>query len=190
MSESDPFEHIRMLARAIPDTGIRLHDDQPDPVSPVQDLPGAHQPGAHQPEVHRPGVREPAAHFAEPLLPEPGTRPRAFRPPADIRPFADALRSARERRGLTQKDLGRLAGVPQSHISKIESGAVDLRLSSLLALAQVLDLELGLTDRAPAGTRLANTPSEESAPSGRPARAEARAGAIPADAMRREGALQ
>ena len=58
------------------------------------------------------------------------------------------LRAARERRGLTQRDLGRLAGVPQSHISKIESGAVDLRLSSLLALAAVLELDLVLTERA------------------------------------------
>jgi transcriptional regulator with XRE-family HTH domain len=32
--------------------------------------------------------------------------------------------------------------VPQSHISKIESGSVDLRISSLIALARVLDLEL------------------------------------------------
>ena len=32
--------------------------------------------------------------------------------------------------------------MPQSHISKIESGGVDLRMSSLIALARVLDLEL------------------------------------------------
>ena len=32
--------------------------------------------------------------------------------------------------------------MPQSHISKIESGAVDLRVSSLIALARALDLEL------------------------------------------------
>ena len=32
--------------------------------------------------------------------------------------------------------------MPQSHISKIESGGVDLRISSLIALARVLDLEL------------------------------------------------
>ncbi|MCU7373024.1 helix-turn-helix transcriptional regulator [Paucibacter sp. O1-1] len=36
----------------------------------------------------------------------------------------------------------RVPGVPQSHISKIESGGVDLRMSSLIALARVLDLEL------------------------------------------------
>lgn len=61
--------------------------------------------------------------------------------------FATALRAERERRGLTQRELGGMAGVPQSHISKIESGAVDLRLSSLLALARVLNLELALSPR-------------------------------------------
>ena len=39
------------------------------------------------------------------------------------------------------------AGVPQGHISKIENGAVDLRLSSLIELARVLDLELTLVPR-------------------------------------------
>ena len=40
-----------------------------------------------------------------------------------------------------------MAGVPQSHISKIENGGVDLRISSLVALARVLDLELTLVPR-------------------------------------------
>ena len=38
-------------------------------------------------------------------------------------------------------------GLPQSHISKIESGHVDIRLSSLIELARVLDLELSLVPR-------------------------------------------
>ena len=37
--------------------------------------------------------------------------------------------------------------MPQSHISKIESGVVDLRLSSLISLARVLDLELAFVPR-------------------------------------------
>lgn len=44
-------------------------------------------------------------------------------------------------RGLA-RELSARSGVPQSHISKIESGSVDLRISSLIALARVLDLEL------------------------------------------------
>ena len=61
--------------------------------------------------------------------------------------ISEALKNARQRKGLSQRALGKLAGVPQSHISKIESGAVDLRLSSLIELARVLDLELTLVPR-------------------------------------------
>ncbi len=53
-----------------------------------------------------------------------------------------ALKEARVRKGLSQRALGVRSGVPQSHISKIEAGDVDLRMSSLIALARVLDLEL------------------------------------------------
>ncbi|MFD2230845.1 MULTISPECIES: helix-turn-helix domain-containing protein [Alkalimarinus] len=54
----------------------------------------------------------------------------------------ESLRDARGRKGLSQRELSARSGVPQSHISKIESGGVDLRMSSLIALARVLDLEL------------------------------------------------
>lgn len=64
-----------------------------------------------------------------------------------IEHIARALRKAREAKGLSQRELGRKAGVPQGHISKIENGAVDLRLSSLVALARTLDLELALVPR-------------------------------------------
>ncbi|RWB72378.1 MAG: helix-turn-helix domain-containing protein [Mesorhizobium sp.] len=57
------------------------------------------------------------------------------------------LRSAREQSGLSQRDLSARIGVPQSHISKIESGATDLRLSSLIELARALDHELVLVPR-------------------------------------------
>jgi len=56
----------------------------------------------------------------------------------------ESLREARQRKGFSQRELSAKSGVPQSHISKIESGAVDLRVSSLVALARVLDLELEL----------------------------------------------
>jgi transcriptional regulator with XRE-family HTH domain len=53
-----------------------------------------------------------------------------------------ALKDARRRKGLSQRDLSGQAGVPQSHISKIENGTVDLQLSSLFELARALDLEV------------------------------------------------
>ncbi|RJT27835.1 XRE family transcriptional regulator [Mesorhizobium waimense] len=57
------------------------------------------------------------------------------------------LRGAREYSGLSQRDLSARIGVPQSHISKIESGATDLRLSSLVEFARALDYELVLVPR-------------------------------------------
>ena len=55
--------------------------------------------------------------------------------------IASTLRIAREARGLSQRELSAKSGVPQGHISRIENGAVDLRVSSLVALARTLDLE-------------------------------------------------
>ena len=60
---------------------------------------------------------------------------------------ARTLRNAREARGLSQRALSARAGIPQSHISKIENGVVDLRVSSLVELARVLDLDLVLVPR-------------------------------------------
>lgn len=37
--------------------------------------------------------------------------------------------------------------IPQSHLSKIESGQVDVKLSSLIEFTRVLDLELVLVPR-------------------------------------------
>ncbi|WP_068084872.1 helix-turn-helix domain-containing protein [Polycladidibacter stylochi] len=61
--------------------------------------------------------------------------------------IAAALKQAREDKGLSQRELAKRCGVPQSHISKIEGNAVDLRISSLTALAHALDLELMLVPR-------------------------------------------
>lgn len=59
----------------------------------------------------------------------------------------EALKAARAHKGLSQRALAQLAGMPQSHISKIEAGQVDLQLSSLTELARVLELELRLVPR-------------------------------------------
>ena len=56
--------------------------------------------------------------------------------------IASTLKNARRAKGLGQRALGKKAAVPQSHISKIENGAVDLRVSSLVELARALHLEL------------------------------------------------
>ena len=61
--------------------------------------------------------------------------------------LAEKLKAAREAKGLSQRELGQLVGIPQSHISKIESGNVDMRVSSLTELARALNLELTLVPR-------------------------------------------
>src|SRR3954453_1462519 len=65
-----------------------------------------------------------------------------------LQPFVSQLKTARERKGLSQRALGDRVGLPQSHISKIESGAVDLQPSSLIEIARAVDLELTLVPRA------------------------------------------
>ena len=64
-----------------------------------------------------------------------------------IEQIATNLRAAREVKGLSQRTLSKLVDVPQSHISKIENGGVDLRLSSLVEIARALDLEVVLVPR-------------------------------------------
>lgn len=61
--------------------------------------------------------------------------------------IAADIRAARQVKALTQKELGQRVGLPQSHISKIEKGAVDLQLSSLVEIARALDLEVKLVPR-------------------------------------------
>ncbi|ABC21926.1 helix-turn-helix domain-containing protein [Rhodospirillum rubrum] len=62
-------------------------------------------------------------------------------------PIAKALKEAREAKAMSQRELSANTGVPQSHISKIERNGVDLRLSSLIALAHGVGLDLVLVPR-------------------------------------------
>jgi transcriptional regulator with XRE-family HTH domain len=61
--------------------------------------------------------------------------------------IARRIRENREALSLSQRDLSKLSGVPQAQISRIESGLVDLRFSSLVALASALDTEIALVPR-------------------------------------------
>ena len=61
--------------------------------------------------------------------------------------IAEMIKTARERKKLSQRALSAKIGVPQSHISRIENGTVDLQTSSLIQLARALDLELMLIPR-------------------------------------------
>jgi len=58
------------------------------------------------------------------------------------------LPAARKTKGLTQAAPGGKMGLPQSHISQIEAGKIDMRLSSFLEMARLLDLEPMLIPRS------------------------------------------
>ncbi len=57
------------------------------------------------------------------------------------------IKAVRRAKGLSQRALAESAGMPQSHISRIENAGVDLRLSSLTEIARALGLELTLVPR-------------------------------------------
>lgn len=59
----------------------------------------------------------------------------------------DQLKIARQSLGMKQHELGKKLGLPQSHISKIESGQNDPRLSTIEDMARLLDQELMLIPR-------------------------------------------
>jgi len=67
--------------------------------------------------------------------------------PDDLKPIVATLKTARTAKGFSQRALAERSGVPQSHISRIESGTVDLQTSSLVQLARALDLEVSLVPR-------------------------------------------
>ena len=55
--------------------------------------------------------------------------------------WASAIREQRRSRGMSQAELGLRVGMPQSQIARIENGRKDLRLSTIMELARILDLE-------------------------------------------------
>ena len=61
--------------------------------------------------------------------------------------LASRLRVAREARGLTQGDVSRATGIAVPNLSTIESGDVDIRLSTLERILDALQLEVQLVPR-------------------------------------------
>jgi transcriptional regulator with XRE-family HTH domain len=76
--------------------------------------------------------------------------------------FPDRLKATRELRGLTQSDLGKLAGLPSTTISHFESGSRKPSFDNLRRLTRALavstDYLIGITDSTDAtaaATRIA-----------------------------------
>jgi len=59
----------------------------------------------------------------------------------------NALKAARRGRRWSQAELGKRVGLPQMHISSIESGKIVPRFDTLLDLVRVLDFDLLLIPR-------------------------------------------
>lgn len=87
--------------------------------------------------------------------------------PVEIR---EELKQARLRRGWSQRELGRRIGLPQMHISGIESGKIAPRFDTLLDYVRSLDYDLVLIPRTLVPAVLAlvreHKPSSESADEG------------------------
>jgi transcriptional regulator with XRE-family HTH domain len=58
------------------------------------------------------------------------------------------LKDARVKRGWSQRELGSRLGLPQMHISGIESGKIVPRYDTLLELVRILDRDLLMVPRA------------------------------------------
>lgn len=67
---------------------------------------------------------------------------------ATARQAAAILKKRRRAKGLSQTDLAFKLGLSQARISAIENDAGSLTIERLIALANVLDLEVVLRDRA------------------------------------------
>ncbi len=74
--------------------------------------------------------------------------PQSLTPIRDAHGFGAAIRAARNARGWTQAELGRRAGLVTHHVSKIETGDTDPKLSTVLALLAALELDALLAPRA------------------------------------------
>jgi len=67
-----------------------------------------------------------------------------IRTPAQL---TGALKRYRQNREWTQAELGELAGLPQTTVSKIEVGLIDPSLNTLFKLLSALDLEIEIKER-------------------------------------------
>lgn len=87
--------------------------------------------------------------------------------PKHIRRLPDSIRraltEARHERGLSQAEVGRRVGLPQAHISGIESGKIVPRFDTLLEIVRVVDHDLLMVPRelVPAVQALARGDQEE-----------------------------
>lgn len=62
--------------------------------------------------------------------------------------FREKIKKTRQQRGWSQRELAANVGLPQPHISGIESGEIVPRFDTLLDIVRVLDQDILLVPRA------------------------------------------
>jgi transcriptional regulator with XRE-family HTH domain len=72
-------------------------------------------------------------------------------PGGEILTIADAVRTIRERRGWSQRQLGAAIGVTRQTVSRYESAAIGLSADRVQAIATALHVEPGLLYRVRRG---------------------------------------
>lgn len=75
-----------------------------------------------------------------------------------------AIRRRRREIGWTQDELAARSGLAAKHVSRIENGLLEVRLSTVLALAAALGLDLSVTRRF--GGDASDSPPASAEPSG------------------------
>jgi len=58
-----------------------------------------------------------------------------------------SLKKTRLESDINQSELGKRAGIPQSHVSKIEKGLIDPRISTVIDIVHSLEYELVLVPK-------------------------------------------
>lgn len=61
--------------------------------------------------------------------------------------LGEALRAARKKKGMSQKEIGKSVGIDQPSISTIERGESSVRVDTLFRLLAALDMELVIQPR-------------------------------------------
>jgi predicted transcriptional regulator len=81
---------------------------------------------------------------SKPPLKKSATRkaPKAKEQDVDVIAFGRKLRAAREKAGLSQSELAKLAGVNQPAIPTLENGRIDVRISTVRKFAKALGLRM------------------------------------------------
>lgn len=85
-----------------------------------------------------------------------------------IQNLIGSIVAARKARNISQSEMARKLGMPQSYLSRLESGKLDVRLSSLVDVARFLGLEIVLIPNTMIPTVESLTKAETTADSQRP----------------------